>query len=195
MNPTEGKFLARVISAAPKIHEGPNGEKWFVWAMFHVIPFDIQMGVRLWLTTDKALRIARKSLKAMGMQIDGVDTGQVLLRMRENPVLLAGNEVDVVIQEKEWQGVTSLEIAWVNVVRTAEMAKDESSQLSDISKRLQGLKSAGSDSKPAPPKGAAPPPPPPAPAPAPPPEPPPPVDEPTPDDSDLGKDPPGDIPF
>jgi hypothetical protein len=82
--------------------------------------------------SDKALQIARKSLKAMGFDIDKRDIGE----LEENHALLAGAPVRVVVEEHEYNGKVTNRISWVNPIPKPA----PKSSLADLTKRLRNAK-------------------------------------------------------
>lgn len=62
--------------------------------------------------SEKSLQITRKSLKAMGFDIDKRDIGE----LEQNHELLKGAPVRTVIEEHEYNGKVSNRIAWINAI-------------------------------------------------------------------------------
>ena len=60
--------------------------------------------------SEKSLQIARKSLKIMGFDIDK----RLVDELQDNPKLLAGQKVRVVVEEHEYNGNVTNRIAWIN---------------------------------------------------------------------------------
>ena len=63
--------------------------------------------------TDKAAQITRKSLKAMGFDMDKNST----ILLQEKPELLKGNKVRVVVEEHEYNGKITNRITWINAIK------------------------------------------------------------------------------
>src|SRR4051812_14698007 len=62
--------------------------------------------------SEKSLQIARKSLKAIGFDIDTRDIGE----LQENQTLLKGVRAILVVEEHEYKGNVANRIAWINAV-------------------------------------------------------------------------------
>ena len=65
--------------------------------------------------SEKSLEITRKSLKAAGFDMDTRSTNE----LRENPKLMAGQMVRVVVEENEWNGNVTNRISWINAIPKA----------------------------------------------------------------------------
>ena len=63
--------------------------------------------------TDKSAHITRKSLKAMGFDMDKNST----ILLQEKPELLKGNKVQVVVEEHEYNGKITNRITWINAIK------------------------------------------------------------------------------
>ena len=63
----------------------------------------------IWLT-DRASGVARKSLEAMGFDVDKDN----FALLKANPEMLSGKECQVEIAEKEFRDNITLEVAWIN---------------------------------------------------------------------------------
>lgn len=106
---TAGKQTGTVLQH--KIDSAPNTGSWCVNILFELDGGADQIGANVWLT-DKAMGIARKSLKAIGFDVDK----QNVLALDENPTLLAGNKCELDIRPETYNGETSLKVAWINPI-------------------------------------------------------------------------------
>ena len=61
---------------------------------------------------DKSLEITRKSLRAMGFDMDKRSTSEI----QGNSALLKGNPVRLVVEEHEWNGNITNRISWINAI-------------------------------------------------------------------------------
>ena len=68
----------------------------------------------IWLT-DKAWEMARKSLKAIGFDVDKQSTKL----LDTNKELLAGNKCNITVAEEEYKGKTSLKVKFINPLSEA----------------------------------------------------------------------------
>lgn len=83
--------------------------------------------------TEKAMGIARKSLKAMGFNPDD----QELDVLVKNPALLAGNEAQIVVVEEEGQdGEYRMKVAFINPLP----GPADANELKKLSKALRDVK-------------------------------------------------------
>ena len=87
--------------------------------------------------TPKSLELMRKTLKACGFDIDKHDIGE----LANNPEAMDGEEVDVVVGENVYNGVTSNRIDWINKIRKAPPA----SAMSDLTAKLRAVKKSDED--------------------------------------------------
>ena len=115
INPNTGTWTARF---------------WFVWEEDGE-PQKIAGNVYF---TEKAIRIARKSLKAMGFNPDT----QKIADLDENQTLLRGNPCEIEIVEETYQGETSIKVKWINAIRDKKKEADEGSRIDNL------LRAAGS---------------------------------------------------
>lgn len=118
-----GKYEATVVQ-----HELRQSQKgtWGLWVLFDVGesgPGQEQMGTTIWLS-DKAMAMARKSIKAMGFDIDKHDLGQ----LDKARTALAGRKVEVEVGEETYKGETSIKIKFINRLREP-ITEDESKSL------------------------------------------------------------------
>lgn len=86
---------------------------------------------------DNNLRIARKSLKAIGFDPDAQDIGE----LQSNQTLLAGNKCELDIAAEEYNGSSKLKVKWINPLRKTA----EKSQLAALTKGLRSVKGKGKD--------------------------------------------------
>lgn len=63
-------------------------------------------------SSEKSLQITRKSLKAMGFDIDSRDISE----LESNHELLKGAKVRAVVEEQEYKGQVSNKITWINPI-------------------------------------------------------------------------------
>ena len=132
---TPGKWEATVKSHFIDALESTGN--WFVGIEFKVGEMDLQG--RIWLTgddpdkKDKRMRMARKSLKAIGFDPDTED----IKLLGENQTKLAGNVCQVTVVEEEYKGETSLKLKWIN--SPPEPATDDFYE--GINKGLRAVKS------------------------------------------------------
>lgn len=82
---------------------------------------------------EKNLRIARKSLKAIGFDPDKQDIGE----LQSNPTMLAGKECDLDIAPEEYNGNTTMKVKWINPLHKTADQK----QLAALTKGLRSVKS------------------------------------------------------
>lgn len=102
------KVKVRGVDVADKDGDGSN-----IQIMVGCVFDDGEAGIKyLGGTSEKAIAIMRKSLKAMGFDVDKRD----LSELQENPSLLDGNEVIAVVEENVWNGRTTNQIAWINAI-------------------------------------------------------------------------------
>lgn len=85
--------------------------------------------------TPKSLELMRKTLKACGFDIDKFDIAE----LANNPDLLDGEDVDVVVGENVYNGQTSNRIDWINKIRKAP----SDAALSDLTAKLRAVKKDG----------------------------------------------------
>ncbi len=86
---------------------------------------------------EKNLRIARKSLKAIGFDPDTQDIGL----LQSNPTLLAGKECELELAAEEYNGSTTIKVKWINTPRKPV----EKSMLATLTKGLRSVKSKDVD--------------------------------------------------
>lgn len=82
---------------------------------------------------EKNLRIARKSLKAIGFDPDTQDIGE----LQSNQTLLAGNKCELELGSEEYNGSTSIKVKWINHFKKPV----EQKQLAALTKGLRSVKS------------------------------------------------------
>lgn len=118
-----------------------NGEKQtpFVFIKFKLKGTEefINAWVYIVAGNNKNLRIARKSLKAIGFDPDTQDVGQ----LQSNPTLLAGKECELELGSEEYNGSTQIKVKWINPLRKPV----EQNQLAALTKGLRSVKSKDSD--------------------------------------------------
>ena len=85
----------------------------------------------------KALNICRKSLKAMGFDIDQ----QSLDELAANPELVAGAKVQVTVEENEYNQQVTNRIAWINPIPKVP----PKSRLSALTAALRTAKNANAE--------------------------------------------------
>jgi hypothetical protein len=88
-------------------------------------------------TSDKAIGIARKSMKAIGFDIDTRDLNELC----DNPKLLDGNEAEIDVVEEEYKGKIRTKIAWINPV-ARKVSKED---LQRLTHALRNAKRANED--------------------------------------------------
>lgn len=87
-------------------------------------------------TTEKAIGISRKGMKAIGFDIDN----QSLDDLHEKPDMLNGNVAEIEIVEEEYKGKIKEKIAWINpVARSVTKA--------DLQKLTHALRNAKGDNQ------------------------------------------------
>lgn len=94
-----------------------SGDKWYVYIKFECAGGDT-IPARIYLT-DAAMGIARKSLKAIGFDIDA----KPLEDIDGEPYILNGNKAELDIEEQEHppgSGKYSMRVKWVNPLPTAK---------------------------------------------------------------------------
>jgi hypothetical protein len=64
------------------------------------------------LASEKSLQITRKTLRAMGFDMDKRDLGE----LNKNGKLLAGAKVRAVVEENEFNGKITNRISWINAI-------------------------------------------------------------------------------
>lgn len=82
--------------------------------------------------TPKQLEILRKSLKAIGFDIDKYPLSQLV----NHPDSLDGEMCEVVVEENQYNGNTTNQIAWINKLRKAPPA----STLDELTAKLRAVK-------------------------------------------------------
>lgn len=99
---------------------------------------DGERGVKyLTFGTEKSVQFARKSLKAIGFDIDA----KTLDDLAEKPTMLDGNECEAVVQENEYNGKITNQIAFLNAIpKPAGKAK-----LKDLTAKLRNTKTANAE--------------------------------------------------
>lgn len=134
-----GIYTAQVVEHA--IRQSPIQGTWYIDVLFKLVGSDEIINGHVWLT-EKSMGIARKSLKAMGFDIDTFD----LSHLQENHTLLAGNKCKIDIQLDD-QG-KELRVKWIN-----PLGDTPSKQVFDnLTQQLRTVKKAnGPDGKPKPP--------------------------------------------
>lgn len=131
INPNTGTWTARF---------------WFVWEEDGE-PQKIAGNVYF---TEKAIRIARKSLKALGFNPDT----QKIADLDENQTLLRGNRCEIEIVEEEYpegSGEVSIKVKWINAIRNKKEEEEEGNRIDNL------LRDAGSDKSKAKARSASPP--------------------------------------
>lgn len=78
------------------------------------------------------LRIARKSLKAIGFDPDKQDIGD----LQTNPTLLAGNKCELELAAEEYNGNSTIKVKWINPLRKPA----DKGQLALMTKGLRSVK-------------------------------------------------------
>lgn len=106
MNP--GTYTATVIRH--EFRESQRGTP-SLWVLFRAATEagEEEIGTNIWLTKG-AMTMARKSLKAMGFDVDK-ESVQIL---DENPVHLCGKQVRIECEEEEYKGQVSIKVKWIN---------------------------------------------------------------------------------
>lgn len=89
--------------------------------------------------SEKSLQITRKSLKAIGFDVDSRDIGE----LQDNQTLLAGAKVKVTVEEQEYKGQVSNRITWVNAIKKPA-AK---AALSALTSKLRTVKKSNDNSE------------------------------------------------
>lgn len=84
--------------------------------------------------TPKSFGIMRKSLKAMGFDVDKLDIQELV----NNEALLDGKKCEVTVEENEYNGKISNQIAWINALRQCPEAND----MAELTKKLREVKKA-----------------------------------------------------
>lgn len=87
--------------------------------------------------TPKSLEIMRKTLKAVGFDIDKYDIAQLVAQ----PESLDGEQVEVVVGENVYNGTTSNRIDWINKLRKPPAQP----ALSNLTAKLRAVKKEGED--------------------------------------------------
>ena len=106
MSPIQiGRQKAKVISAT--LDTTPNGKAYV--RVFLELEDGNNINAEIWLTTAKALEMARPRLKAIGFDPDM----QNLDDLQKRPEMVAGHEVEVDIQEEVYNGQARLKVAWL----------------------------------------------------------------------------------
>ena len=111
MNP--GTYSATVIKT--RFGEASTGTP-FISVQFSVTD-DTGTVEEIWgniYLSPKAMPMARKSLKAIGFDIDN----RSLCDLEDQPEILASNECEIVVDEEEYRGVASLKVKYINRKRT-----------------------------------------------------------------------------
>ena len=62
--------------------------------------------------TEKSMELARKSLKSIGFDPDA----HALDEFQRDPKLCVGNKAEIVIEDHEYNGKTSLRVKWINAL-------------------------------------------------------------------------------
>ncbi len=93
----------------------------------------------IWLT-EGAKKIARANLKDLGFNPDKQEIDVLI----ENPTMLIGNKVQIVVDTKEYKGVESWEVKYINPV-PKDGGTGERKDYKDLTKLLRDAKSAESD--------------------------------------------------
>jgi hypothetical protein len=114
-----------------------NGEKQtpFVLIKFNLKGTEEHINAWIYIVAgnEKNLRIARKSLKAIGFDPDTQDIGE----LQTNPTLLAGKECELELAAEEYNGNTTIKVKWINPFRKPV----EKQQLAALTKGLRSVKS------------------------------------------------------
>lgn len=84
--------------------------------------------------TPKGLELMRKTLKACGFDIDKYDISELAAQ----PESLDGEQVEAVVGENLYNGVTSNRIDWINKIRKAPPA----ATMSNLTAKLRAVKKA-----------------------------------------------------
>lgn len=132
-----GKHRVKVDCHSVEIN--PNTDTWAVriWFVWEEDGEPQKIAGNVYFT-EKGIRIARKSLKAMGFDPDiqnvrDLDNDQTLLR---------GNECEIELSEEEWQGNTSIKVKWINAIKTEAQVKKE---VGNIDNMLRAAKAKPKD--------------------------------------------------
>lgn len=132
MNP--GTHVARVLEHSIKISE--NTGTWSVYVLFELEDSKEKIGGYVWLT-DKAMGIARKSLKAIGFDPDA----QNISVLDDDPVLLAGNRCQLDIAEETYKDETSMKVKWINPIPKPKSKKS----MDQFTTALRNAKKTGAE--------------------------------------------------
>ena len=87
--------------------------------------------------SEKSLEITRKSLRAMGFDIDKRDIGE----LQENQTLLKGAAVRLVVGEHEYKGNVTNQIQWINAIQKPA----PKSALSALTQKLRNVKKSNAE--------------------------------------------------
>jgi hypothetical protein len=91
-------------------------------------------------SSEKSLQITRKSLKAMGFDIDSRDIGE----LDANHELLKGQKVKAVVEEQEYHGKVSNKITWINALNKPVSDK---LALKNLTMKLRAVKKENVDNE------------------------------------------------
>lgn len=123
-----GRYPATVLEHSVRISQGGT---WFVTLLYEVSGEQLHGAIYL---TPKAARFARAQLKALGFDPD-IHTVDEL---QDNPMLLAGRKVTVIVDLNEWQGRCVPRVARVEI-EGRSLDRTTGSQLTAL---LRGAKKA-----------------------------------------------------
>lgn len=90
-------------------------------------------------SSEKSLQITRKSLKAMGFDIDSRDIGE----LESNHELLKGKKVRCTVDEQEYKGKVANKITWINPIPKAP----EKIVLANLTMKLRQVKKENVDNE------------------------------------------------
>ena len=93
----------------------------------------------IWATvwvTDGSSNVARKSLSAVGFDVDHED----LSILTDDKFRLMGHKAEIEIESEEYNGKPSLKVKWINPIRSPE---DSKAKISAATKMLRAAKKAG----------------------------------------------------
>lgn len=128
-----GQQIATVVEHMLQTHERTGNL--YVFVIFELDGGDRIPG-EIWLT-EKSMNMARKSLKAIGFDVDSRNIGELDL----DHALLNGQKCQVDIQEEVFKNEARLKVKWIN-----PLPKPKSqTQLDTITKALRAAKSRRPD--------------------------------------------------
>lgn len=92
----------------------------------------------IWLTR-KALNQARRSLEALGFDVDNSE----LQILQDQPIFLAGRRAEIVVEMETWNGQERAKVRWIN--RPPIDAAKQKAELTVIGQQLRDSKPSGSE--------------------------------------------------